>query len=177
MLMSANPPVTALAAKANRCAWLVLLLCVVLGLSAGCASVETRDCASVFDGKALVGTHQVTITPSKTSGYPGEKVTARLTVRNTGSQPLWVPVPLSQCRMDLQFGPVDEIIIDDPFFVPQFTCKKLAPGAEISVEKVFVVPATTARCEFYTGYSHLRTNTVSFTVLQQPTAAPAISAH
>lgn len=175
--MNANLPVTALAAKANRCAWMALLLGAVLGLSAGCATVEKRDSAAVFDGTALVGAHSVTITPSKTACYPGEKVTARLTVKNTGTKPLWVPVPLSQCRMDLQFGPVDEIVIDDPFFVPQFTCKNLAPGAEISVEKEFVIPATTSRCEFYTGYSSLRANTVSFTVLQPPQNAPAISAN
>lgn len=175
--MNANHPVTALAAQAKCCARMTLLLCVVLGLSAGCTTVEKRDSASVCNGTVLVGPHSVTITPSKTAGYPGEKVTARLTVKNTGTQPLWVPVPLSQCRMDIQFGPVDEVIIDDPFFVPQFTCKKLAPGAEISVEKAFVVPATTARCEFYTGYSHLRANTVSFTVLHQPKTAPTISVH
>ena len=175
--MNANPPITALAAPAIRCAWMALFLGAVLGLSSGCTSVEKRDSATVFDGTALVGPHSVTITPSKTAGYPGEKVTARLTVKNTGTQPLWVPVPLAQCRLDLQFGPVDEVFIDDPFFVPQFTCREVSPGAAISVEKVFVVPATTARCEFYTGYSHLRANTVSFTVLQPPNNAPAISAH
>ena len=175
--MHANHPVTALASKATRCVWMALLLGAVLGLSAGCATVEKRDSAAVFDGTALVGAHSVTITPSKTAGYPGEKVTARLTVKNIGEQPLWVPVPLSHCRLDLQFGPVDEIIIDDPFYVPQFTCRKLAPGAAISVEKTFVVPSTSARCEFYTGYSHLRAHTVSFTVLQQSNNAPAISAN
>jgi hypothetical protein len=175
--MNANHPVLAGAKTAMACGCMIGCGFVILGLCGGCSSVVTRDSASVFDGTALVGAHQISITPSKTAGYPGEKVTARLTVRNTGTQPLWVPIPLSQCRLDLQFGPVDELVIDDPFFAAQFTCRELRPRAEVSIEREFVVPDTTSRCEFFTGYSSLRTNAVSFTVLQRSKSASAISVH
>ena len=157
-------------------AWMVLCVFMILGLVTACTSLANRDSASVFDGTAIVGQHQITITPSKTEGFPGEKVTARLTVKNTGTEPLWVPLPLSQC-LDLQFAPVNEIVIDDPFLVPTFTCRQLDPNGEISVEKTFVVPDTTSQCEFFAGYSHLRAYAVPFTVLKRLNPPSAISVH
>lgn len=175
--MNANPPAVAFAGQAIRYAWVAVGLCVMLGFSAGCSLVSGRGVVSVSYEAVLDGPYQVTITPSKMAGYPGEPVNARLTIKNIGTRSIWVPVPLSQCRLDVHFDPVDEILIDDPFVVSRLTCRKLQPGTEMSIEREFVVPATTARCEFYTGYSSQRSNTVSFTVLQHSKAAPAISAN
>lgn len=175
--MDDNPPVIVFAAKAIRYAGGVVCMGTILAFSAACALMEGHGCTSVSYEAVLASPYRVTITPSKTAGYPGERVKARLTIKNIGTQQLWVPVPLSQCRLDVQFAPVDEIAIDDPFVLPRLTCRRLKPGAEISVEREFVVPDTTSRCEFFTGYSGMRANTVSFAVLHSPRTAAAKGIH
>ena len=131
-----------------------IILAALAIVEAGCEQPEhsysggyTGNAASVDEDNAMVnydytldGPHTIAITPEKLDVSVGEEISVKITVKNTGPQPIYVPNELSQ-RIALLSRSADQ-----PPEVPSanttgtpvmLKCHALAPGDSASLSVKF----------------------------------------
>src|SRR5665213_845687 len=132
----------------RRCLPSALVLLAASALAfAGCEQPEhsysggyTGNAATVDDSNATVnydytldGPHTTTIVPEKTEVAPGEEISVKVTIKNTGSQSIYAPDKLSQ-RVSLLSRYADEAPpANAEATAGMLKCHAVAPGGTASM--------------------------------------------
>ena len=122
----------------------------------GLGATVNEDNAMVNYDYTFDGPRSVTIEPEKAEASPGEVISAKITVKNTGTQPFYAPNKLSQ-KIKLMSRYEDEkeemaeaATVGAPVMLK---CHAVAPGSSVSMSVKFTAGIKPGRQFLYTNLS------------------------